>query len=301
MNAKQSTFSPSIGENIHCPVCWNQYGPASVESELSREHVPPDSAAKLIGERCFRTLTCKQCNNAYGTKYQNDLKHFLIHQLWQLGKHDGSIPGEVSVPGSSSLRCNVILSKKGIRITVVPKANNPVTIGRFRSSLQSIAEAGTSDWDIHLTGKFGYRPTNVYKAYLHAGYLLVDIRTGCMYSFSSAGIALRKLLATRNCSELGACIIPSEIVGIGSTPWIARIDEPSHLRCLWTKVAGNIVILPQPDNADPTTLYEAWRQVCETTELGLLPRESIHLALAFYTKEELSEARKCLPSSFGVS
>ena len=301
INAKQLKFDPSIGENIYCPVCWEQFEPASIESHLSIEHVPPTSAAKLIGEKGFETLTCTQCNNTYGTEYQNDLKHFLIHELWQSGEYDGKIPGEVAIPGTSALKCNIIWNRKGIQIIVVPKANNPLTIERHSSALRRLAETRISNWDIHLKGNLGYRRTNVHKAYLHAAYLMVDIRTGCMYSFSSAGMALRKLLAEKSCSELGACTIPTKIIGIGSTPWIARVEEPSDLRCIWVKVAGNIVILPQPDDTHLITLYRAWQQVSEAKDFGLLPRENIYLKLTFYTREELSEAKKCLPSSFGKS
>lgn len=301
INAKQLKFDPSIGANIYCPVCWEQFEPARIESELSIEHVPPASAAKLIGEKGFETLTCTQCNNAYGTKYQNDLKHFLIHQLWQSGEYDGKIPGEVTIPGTSALKCNIIWNRKGIQIIGVPKANNPLTIEKHMSILNRLAETGISNWDIHLEGNLGYRRTNVHNAYLHAAYLMVNIRTGCMYSFSSAGMALRKLFVEKSCSQLGACTIPTKIIGIGSTPWVARVEEPSNLRCIWVKVAGNIVVLPQPDNTDLTTLYEAWQQVSEATDFGLLPRENISFKLAIYTKEELFEAKKCLPSFFGKS
>jgi len=301
INTKQLKFDPSIGENIYCPVCWEQFEPASIESQLSIEHVPPASAAKLIGEKSFETLTCTQCNNAYGTKYQNDLKHFLIHQLWQSGKYDGKIPGEVTIPGSSALKCNIIWNRKGIQIIGVPKANNPLTIERHMSILNRLVETEISDWEVHLKGNLGYRRANAHNAYLHAAYLMVNIRTGCMYSFSSAGMALRKLFVEKSSSQLGACTLPTEIIGIGSTPWVARVEEPSNLRCIWVKVAGNIVVLSQPDNIDLTTLYKAWQQVSKSTDFGLLPRGNIRFKLTFYTKEDLFEAKKCLPAFFGKS
>lgn len=301
INAKQLKFDPSIGGNIYCPVCWKQFEPASIESQLSVEHVPPASAAKLIGEKSFETLTCKQCNNAYGTKYQNDLKYFLIHQLWQSGKYDGKIPGKVAIPGSSALKCNVIWNREGIQIIGVPKANNPLITERHISILNRLAETKTSDWGIHLEGNLGYRRANVHNAYLHAAYLVANIRTGCMYSFSNAGIALRKLFIEKNCSQLGACIIPTEIMGIDTTPWIARVEEPSDLRCLWIKVAGNIVVLSQPDNTELTALYEAWQQKSKSTDFGLLPRGNIRFKLTFYTMKDLIEAKKCLPTFFEKS
>jgi len=301
MNASQMKFDSFIGENIYCPICWNQFEPADIESRLSVEHVPSTSSAKLIGEKSFETLTCKQCNNAYGSKYQKDLKHFLIHQLWQAGKFDGKIPGKVTIPGSSALNCNIIWNKKGIQIIGVPKANNPLIIDSHMSMLNKLVEKGTSDWSFHLEENLGYNRTNVYNAYLHAAYLMVNIRTGSMYSFSNAGTTFRKLFLERNCSQLGACVIPTEILGVKSTSWTAEIEEPNDLRCLWIKVAGNIVIFPQPDNTQFTALYNAWQQVSKSTDFGLLPKGNIHLRLKFYTEKDLFEAKMCLPTFFEKS
>ena len=301
INAQQLKFEPSLEENIYCPVCWKQFGPDSIESQLSSEHVPPTSAAKLIGEKGFETLTCKQCNNGYGTEYQNDLKHFLIHQLWQSGDYDGEIPGEVTVPGSSALKCNIIWNNKGIQIIGVPKANNPLVTKGHESILNSLVQTKTPDWSFHLEGNLGYRRAKVWNAYLHAAYLMANIRTGCMYSFSSAGIALRKLIVEESCSQLGACIIPTEIRASDGSPWVAEIVEPSDLRSLWIKVAGNVVILPQPGNIELSTLYEAWQQASKVTDFGLLPRGDICFKLTFHTKGDLGEAKKCFPSFFGKS
>lgn len=301
IHAEQLRFDPSIGENIYCPVCWEQFAPSSIEARLSIEDVAPTSVRKLIGERGFETLTCTRCNNAYGHNYQDDLKYFLIHQLWLSGEYDGKIPGKVSVHGGSALRCNTIWNRKGIQITVVPKANNPIVIQGHASSFRRLAEERISDWSIQLEANLGYRRANVYQAYIHTAYLMVNRMTGCMYSFSNAGTAVRKFLADKASSELRACIIPTEIIGIGGLPWIARVEKPRNLRCLWVKVAGNIVILPLPDNADLTTLYRAWQQAFDETDFGLLPKENIRLKLTFHTNEHLIEAKKCLPSSLGVS
>jgi hypothetical protein len=261
--------------------------------------VPPVSAARLIGEKSFETLTCTRCNNACGTKYQNDLKHFLIHRLWQWGIYDGIFPGEVTVPGSSALKCNIVWDRKGIRIIGVPKANNPLVTERHVSILNRLVETGSSDWEVHLKGNLGYRRANVHSAYLHAAYLMLSMRTGFMYSFSPAGRALRESLAEGSRSLLGACTIPPDMTGIGSTPWVARVEEPTNLRCVWVKVAGAIVVLPQPDNLDLATLYAAWQQASRSTDIGLLPRGDIHFRLTFFTKEDLFEAKKCLPAFFG--
>jgi hypothetical protein len=146
--------------------------------------------------------------------------------------------------------------------------------------------------------KNAYNRTNVYIAYLHAAYLMANIRTGYMYSFSRAGKVFRKLLLEGNCSQLGACVIPADISLVDSIPWLAEIEEPNNLRCLWIKVAGNIVIFPQPDNTELTALYDVWQQASTSTDFGLKPKGTIHFKLKFFTKRDLYEAKKCLPTYF---
>jgi hypothetical protein len=294
-------FDPSIGENLYCPVCWKQFGPDSIDSQLSLEHVPPTSAAKLIGERVLETLTCRECNNTHGTKHQNDLKHFLIHQLRQSGNYDGKIPGQVTIPGSSALKCNIVWNKKGIQIIGVPKANNPLTVKEHESILNRFVETEPSNWSFQLEENPGYRRDEVWNSYLHAAYLMANIRTRYMYSFTRAGLVLRKLIMEGNCSQLGVCIIPTEITGIHGSPWIAEVEEPSDLRCLWIKVAGNIVILPQSSNTELAALYKAWQEASKLTDFGLLPIGDMPFRLRFYTSEDLIEAQKCLPTVFGKS
>lgn len=301
INAEQRRFDASIGNNIYCPVCWQQFGPEVVESQLSLEHVPPTSSAKLIRETSMVTLTCNQCNHTYGSRYQNDLKHFLIHQLWQSGKYDGKIPGEITIPGSSALKCNLIWNEKEIKIIGVPKANNAVITEEHISILNKLVETKTSDWNFHLDGNLGYRRANVWNAYLHAAYLMANIRTGYMYSFSNAGAVLRKFIVEKNCSQLETCIIPTGVIGINCIPWIAGVEEPNELRCLWIKVAGNIVVLPQPNNIELTALLKTWQQASKSTDFGLLPKGNIHFKLTFYTREDLFEANKCLSTFFGKS
>lgn len=295
INAKQGRFNNNIGNNIYCPVCWQQFGLKAIESELSIEHVPPTSSAKLINEKCLVTLTCNKCNHTFGADYQNDLKHFLIHQLWQSDKYNGEIPGEITLPGSRALKCNIIWNSKEIKIIGVRKANNPTVVKEHESILNELAITNVQDWKFRLDGNLGYKRENVWNAYLHAAYLVAYIRTGGMYAFTRAGEMLRKYINEKNGSNLGACTIPSQVLGVAGYPWIAQIEETAPLRCLWIKVAGNIVVLPRPDNVALLSLFQAWQQECKVTDFGLVPN-NIHLKVTFFTEGDLFEARKSLPS-----
>jgi hypothetical protein len=299
INANMLRFAPSLGDNIYCPVCWKQFTPEDIKTELSLEHVPPSSASKLIKEKTRLTLTCHSCNNTYGTKYQNDLKNFLIFQLWQKGKYDGYFPGNVSIAGSPTLNCNItwnpIDKNKPITIIGVPKANNPITTEGHLSLIKSFAEKQEIGWGIKIEGSFRFKQDNIWAAYLHLAYLSICIRTGYMYAFTEAGILIRKLIAENSSSQIGPCIIPGQIGDVDSWPWLAQINAPSELSCLWVKVAGNIVILPKPDNKDLTTLYKNWRYVSKEDILGIIP-QNISLTLEFITNQDIIEAKKSLPN-----
>jgi hypothetical protein len=301
IHTKLAKLDPSVGESIYCPLCWKKFTVESTNSQLSTEHVPPASSAQLIGEKCLVTLTCKKCNNKFGTEYQNDLKIFLIHQLWQSDKYYGTIPGKITLPNSSPVRCDIIWNSKEIKIIGIPKANNPAIIKEHMSILNEIIASKTEDWNFKLDGNLGYKRSNVWNAYFHSAYLVAYIRTGGMYSFSPAGLTLRKCIMDKQCSEFGICIIPSQVIGVAGTPWIAIVDQPDNLRCLWVKLAANIVILPRPENPELSKLYKAWQQACNTSDFGLLPRDEVHFKISFFTKADFNEAQKCLPTFFSAS
>jgi hypothetical protein len=302
INASMLKFDPSLGASIYCPVCWHKFAPNDIESKLSLEHVPSTSASKLIKEKSLFTLTCKNCNNSYGTKYQNDLKHFLIHQLWERGKFDGQIPIEVSIEGSSPLICNLIWNpidiNKKIEIIGVPKANNPLIIKEHQKLLEKYVETQVQDWKIEFNGNLGYKRINIWTAYIHLAYLVACIRSEYMYAFSEAGKLIRQLLAENIDSQFGWPIIPSQVVDAESWLWLAIVNKPKELSCAWIKVAWNIVILPNPETKDVLTLYKNWREISKDTSFGISP-DAILFNLSFLTNQDLNEAKKSLPKFFG--
>ncbi len=79
-------------DRFRCPVCWTIVAPEA----LSVEHVPPQSVRPLVNETYLPNLfTCIQCNNSAGAYGQNELKEFVIQQLFRRGEHKGSITARV--------------------------------------------------------------------------------------------------------------------------------------------------------------------------------------------------------------
>ena len=118
-----------------------------------------------------------------------------------------------------------------------------------------------------------------------------------MYPFSKAGEELRKLIFENKTVQLGACIIPTEMVMSKSNVWVAQVKEPSDLSSLWIKVAGSIVILPNPDSTNLLSLYDTWHQSFNLTDFGLKVKEKVHFKVTF-NKQDIAEAQKDLPTFF---
>ncbi len=275
MNEKLRALDASTGDNIRCPLCWELFPPSALRSELSIEHVPPTAAARLIKELSLTTLTCKKCNHTYGSQYHSHFKKFLVFQLHQTGKYDKPIPGTITPSDSEfvPMKSNIVLTPKDIKIVGVPKANAPTTTENHISAWDSVAKNDISDWRFSVSLDYGFVQTIAWFAYLQVAYLVAYILTDCHYAFTRAGAEIRNILTQGNIDKIGPCVITPPKIGIGDKPWIAKIYEPNHLKCLWVKVGGNIVILPIPDD-DKLSCYREWQNISEQTHLGLRPHQT---------------------------
>jgi len=246
----------------------------------------------LIGEKSNETLTCRKCNNALGTKYQRNLKHFLIHQLHAYGKYGGSIPGYIHTPDTRPLRSNIIFTPGSLVVTGVPKANDPLMTQAHVTAWDDIAAHHIIGYRFSITLEYSYKLPIAWAAYLQAAYLTEYIFSDGQYTRCAAGRELRTLVASNRLTDLGPCLIEPLKIGVGGKPWQAAITEPENLRCLWVKVAGNIVVLPWPDDSK-LSCYTAWQAVCDQTSFGLKPKTTFRLN--FWSVADAIEANKCLP------
>jgi hypothetical protein len=258
------------------------------------EHVPPTAAAKLIKESQLTTLTCKQCNHTYGSQYHSHLKKFLVFQLHQTGKYEKPIPGTI-VPSDGELlplKSNIVFTPKDLKVIGVPKANADSTTQSHMSIWDSLSRSNTTGWNFTVSFDYGYIPSTAWLAYLQVAYLMAHILTDCHYAFTKAGAVIRNGLTQEDLKEIGPCVITPNKIGVGGRPWIASIVEPANLRCLWVKVAGNIVILPFPED-DRLSCYEAWQKISEQTIFGLRPHKT-YLKITFHSQEDALLAQQCI-------
>ena len=288
LNKQCLILEPALGNDIRCPVCWQRLGPCSFqEKRISKEHVPPTKVAKLVGERPLVTLTCEECNNGFGTKYQDDLKRFVIHQLQNYGKYDKPIRGQVAIENNEPMSADITLTSKSRKIAVAqaPKANDPRNIQKNMDALNYLGEKGITDWHCTVKGNYGYRLPAVQLAYLHAAYLLATTRTECYYAYSEAGEQVRGLFSDNNKRMSQNYLISLLGNGMNVDPWMAVVTDPPNLRCLWVKIAGNIVILPTLDR-DVFSCWQEWSKICDMTPFGMRPHSKISLRMNFLSKKD---------------
>ena len=297
LNAKLTKLDASLGSDIACPICFRRFGLDSLKVEkMSEDHVPPKAVSRLIGEECLHTLVCTRCNNTAGSRLQNDLKQFIRAQLHAYGKYSDPLPGTMTIEGGLPMQCNITWTPGQVLIKGVRKANNPSTIKQHLSAFEAYSHGQASNLKFDMTINYGCKLAKARSAYLHTAYLAAFILTECSYPFTKAGAQLRILPATGETHLLGPCLIEPQVVGVGGKPWIAAITQPAELRCIWVKVAGNIVILPDAGD-DELLCYKEWQRVCQDTPFGLKP-QGVAFRANFLRKEDAVEAAKCLPRVF---
>jgi uncharacterized C2H2 Zn-finger protein len=297
MNNYLKELEPDLGENIRCPLCGKIFGIDSIESELTLEHIPPRKTAKLISEITLKTLTCKKCNNTFGTKYQDDMKKYVINQLHWVYKYNRTIPGNfrLNKTGEKPINANILWDAKTTKISIVEKANSPDEIKLLHDKLKKMSEGEWEGTEFSVNLNYGYKRQLAWAGFLHSAYLALNVMSNGQYGYSDAGKELLKMLLLGETDHLLPCVIVPQVIGVGGRPWFGWISEPEQLKCYLVKIAGNLVILPLEQ--DITSCYKAWKNTSTISELGLVPNTKFRMH--FRSTEDALEARKIIPKAFG--
>lgn len=297
MNSYLRNLEPALGERIRCPLCGKIFGIDSIESDLTLEHIPPRKTAKLIGEITLKTLTCKTCNNKFGTKYQDDMKKFVINQLHWVYKYNGAIKGnfKLNKEGEKPIYANILWDKKSTKINIVEKANSPNEIKLLHDKLKKMSEGEWDGTEFSVNINYGHKKNLAWAGFLHSAYLAINVMSNGKYGYTNVGKELVKMMLIGKTDNLLPCVIVPQVIGVGGRPWFGWISEPEKLRCYLVKIAGNLVILPLEQ--DINSCYIAWKSTSTISELGLVPNAK--LTMHFRSKEDVLEARKIIPKALG--
>ena len=207
---------------------------------------------------------------------------------------DGSIRGTITTSNDelTPLKSNIVMTAQNVKVVGVPKANAAYTTQEHVSTWDEVAMSKATGWSFKVTLNYGFKIEVAWSAYLQVAYLLSYILTECRYAFTKGGMQLRRLILQNRIDELGPSIIVPQTIGAGGTPWIVAVTEPSHLRCLWVKIAGNIVIMPLPDDS-VLSCYKAWQDVSKQNHFGLIPRKTNLSIVSRYVKN-VADFEQCV-------
>lgn len=168
------------GEWFVCPLCHRVF-PWEANSELSIEHIIPQALGGKI-----ETLTCKQCNNEFGSKYLAKLAGNM--KVWDKVKGNLNEPLDVKVLIKGKPITAEYFHGNPRKIILQPKRSNPENYKLFKG----FREKGVPQFNMRLN--LGYKPEYEQMAVLLISYLMLFKYFGYSYALNPWGLFTRDIL-----------------------------------------------------------------------------------------------------------
>lgn len=267
LRSSQGIFESLPPRQARCVVCWQ----ISRATQFTRDHVPPKAVAELSGEDTQIILTCKTCNNEFGSKYQNHLKEYLRYQQFIQRGVGNNFRGDVSILGVGKQKAEITWGNNLLFIAGVPRASNPTEI----ESINQYLSQEPVNLQVYLTHCF-HNPRRAAVALLHCAYSQAILSLGVQYAYSRAGEQLRSMFDSVSCEEIQNYVLAPVVTSVRTLtkgdPFVWQLTKPRSLQALWVKIANNVVVLPLPTHG--TAVYRRyWRKSSSVvSHLGLQPR-----------------------------
>jgi hypothetical protein len=214
--------SLNINSNIEmelflCPICHRLFSWEGNDL-LTIEHVVPK---KLGGT--MKTLTCKKCNNEYGSELISKLKFNL--DMEDKVKNKKPFDAKMTIDGKSVV-VDYIIGEKHELITQVHRSN-PASIEHITSRFSST----NLPPKISLKFNVGYKKETEQLAVLLICYLALFRHFGYFYALSPWGLQTRDVIVNRETSSdlLKMSASPNAIINDGR-PGIVICREPNEFK-----------------------------------------------------------------------
>lgn len=125
-----------------CPLCYNLFFEEDLivnrdgTSSLTLEHNPPSNV-----KGSAQIITCKSCNNTYGSKLDNSILDYLLNDSFRHGKPGAVLPVKYDF-GSIGIKGELVINEKDSMNLVIDQKSNPYGFSKILSSIkhQSIHE-----------------------------------------------------------------------------------------------------------------------------------------------------------------
>lgn len=169
-----------------CPLCTKGYQRADIEF-LTIEHIIPE---KLGGK--LKILTCKKCNNEYGTKLISKLTKYFSYEDINLGKNSGPLDGYFISDGRK-VKAGIFLDPERITFNIQNHRSDP----KNTSYILSKIESGKID-EFTMEAVIGVNQKYIRLAISLISYYLLFSYLGYFYVYNSSGEYLRKIILDLN-------------------------------------------------------------------------------------------------------
>jgi len=168
---------PTCEEWYVCPLCLDGLTIEELDTgELTVEHVPP---AKLGGSELV--LTCKQCNNRDGGKF--DGQAHREDRLRRLLSGQAERPETVTfaVDGVGTRVEMRTAGPTGMLFLPVLGINNPADEARMEEHMRELSASRSTDFHVTITPQVTYSPDHARISWVRAGYLAAFALFGWRY------------------------------------------------------------------------------------------------------------------------
>jgi hypothetical protein len=168
-------------EIYFCPICGSGFTQNALQAIiLTLEHIPP----KSLGGKTL-LLTCKQCNNTAGHKIDSALHRRQCHYnlIQAITKKEGTYKGRV-ILNIGGQKLNYNLSIKGEKWIFQPAGNDPESVKRLQSQLESyVSENSWDGQQFNVSTVHGYHKWLSKVGDLRIAYLIAFAAFGYRYAF----------------------------------------------------------------------------------------------------------------------
>jgi hypothetical protein len=228
-----------------CPCClWIFPRRAVTTRELTLEDVPP----KKLGGRPL-LLTCKECNNASGSKFDSHAECETAFAKFFAG-HEGGRPVPVTISGDEvSTRGTAQRTENGLILIPRPDQNHPDEIEGLRVQVREAAAEGEdpgSTFSFTATEGFNRRRAEI--SWVRAAYLAAFAAFGWRYILRPELDPVRAQLA-----DADAEILPSlggyDPAAAADRREIKLVEIPEEIRSVLVMMGRYAVFLPGLDEA----------------------------------------------------
>lgn len=221
------------GDYCVCPICSTGFDRSALDSkDLTLEHAPPKSS----GGRAI-ILTCKQCNNLSGSKFDHQFKaraEFEAARNAVLPGENGGVAIVTIEAGGTSVNASLTRSHSAGEFDISAKHNDPDSVATFRENLRNLQKG--EKLTVKYDSKFIPRLARI--AELKSAFLIVSAKFGYTFALNDELQAARAQLLEPQSDHHEHAVIACPAIPVNKI----LVSEPEGL--VFVNLNGRVHALP---------------------------------------------------------